>query len=162
MERYRWAGIVLVVLGLAALVWAGPALAQAPGEVTRDEINEVARELYCPTCAGINVAVCEIQACQDMRAVIATKLAAGESKEEIKRYFVAQFGQKVLAKPEQRGINLVLAWLLPGAALLAALAAALLWLRRAVAAGPPPAPAPPPLSDSYQDRLERELQRLDG
>ncbi len=55
---------------------------------------------------------CELQACIQMREVIAQKLMAGESKQQIKAYFVQQYGDVVLGAPEAQGFN-SLVWLLP-------------------------------------------------
>jgi len=84
MKRVFW--MTLVVLTLAAL-GSVPALAQEP---TPNEINAVAKELWCPLCNGVRLDNCELQACVRMREVIAQQLVAGESKEEIKAYFTQQ------------------------------------------------------------------------
>jgi cytochrome c-type biogenesis protein CcmH len=154
---------ILVVAALLLAVMGGgvahPVLAQEPRGVSRDQVNEVARELYCPLCTGLSVDVCEIQVCVQMRDVIADKLAAGESKEEIKAYFVEQYGQKVLAQPEKRGVNLI-AWILPGLFVVGGLTAAALWLKQRPVTTL--AASSPGLSDEDRERLERELQRLDS
>jgi cytochrome c-type biogenesis protein CcmH len=51
-----------------------------------------------------------------MRVFIRSRIAAGDSKSEIKDKLVAQFGESVLAAPPKRGFNL-LVWLAPMAAL---------------------------------------------
>lgn len=160
MNGLRWQ--IVIAAGLVVLALAGvirPVTAQGPDGVTRDQVNEVARDLYCPLCTGLSVDVCEIQVCEQMREVIAQKLAAGESKEQIKAYFVEQYGQKVLGQPEKRGINLI-AWILPGALVVGGLSGAALWLRqRALSAVPPPTVE---LSPEARERLDRELKRLDS
>lgn len=80
------------------------ALAQTPEEAVT--VNEVAQELYCPLCSGLTVDVCELEVCDDMREVIQERLDAGESTEDIKSYFVEQYGQKVLGKPSTEGFHL--------------------------------------------------------
>ncbi|HYN88175.1 MAG TPA: cytochrome c-type biogenesis protein CcmH [Ardenticatenaceae bacterium] len=160
MNGVRWQiGVVAVLLLVLAAGAAAPLQAQEPEGVTRDDVNAVADGLYCPLCTGISVDVCEIQICQQMRDVIAQKLAAGESEEQIRAYFVEQYGQKVLAQPEKRGVNLI-AWVLPGAFLLAGLGGAIMWLRSRP--DRPAATAFRPVADGYTERLERELQRLDS
>ena len=76
------------------------------------EIDAVAKELWCPLCNGVRLDNCELQACIQMREVIAQKLAAGESKEQIKAYFVQQYGDVVLGTPSREGFNLVV-WIFP-------------------------------------------------
>ena len=51
-----------------------------------------------------------------MRAFVQERIAAGDTKSEIKDKLVAEFGESVLAAPPSEGFNL-LAWVLPFAAL---------------------------------------------
>ena len=52
-----------------------------------------------------------------MEALIGEKLAQNESGEEIIQFFVAQYGEQVLAEPPKQGFNLVL-WVLTPIAIL--------------------------------------------
>ena len=78
---------------------------------------ELEGELVCPTCHTTldqsNAAVA-----LRMKQYVRTRIAAGDTKSEIKDQLVAQFGKGVLAAPEQSGFDL-LAWVLPIAGLLA-------------------------------------------
>lgn len=85
--------------------------------ITRDEINVVAREIWCPLCSGVRLDVCELQACNQMREEIAIQLAQGADTEEIKSYFLAQYGPQILGEPPRSGFNW-LAWIVPFASLL--------------------------------------------
>ena len=92
-----------------------------------------------------------------MRAFIRARIAAGDSKQEIKDALVAQFGQTVLAEPPKRGFDL-LAWVLPLAGLLSAAAivgyATWRWSRR---------PAEDePLDPEDERRLDDALARFEG
>ena len=87
------------------------------GEISADEVNEVARELWCPLCSGVRLDGCELKACDQMKDEIALKLESGEDLDSIKNYFVAQYGPQVLGEPPREGFNL-LAWILPIVALL--------------------------------------------
>ena len=91
----------MLLLALAALT-AAPASAQTP---TPNEINAIAKELWCPLCNGVRLDNCELQACIQMREVIAEKLTAGAGKEEIKAYFVTQYGDVVLGAPSSEGFQ---------------------------------------------------------
>lgn len=99
---------LLLVTGIWGALALG-ALAQTP---TPNEINEIAKDLWCPLCNGVRLDNCELQACIQMKEVIAQKLAAGESREQIKAYFVEQYGDVVLGAPSTQGFNR-LAWILP-------------------------------------------------
>lgn len=105
-------GALLLLIGLLLLP-ALPAGAQDP--VTDDDVNEVARDLYCPVCENTPLDVCPTQTCQDWRDEIRTQLRQGRSEEEIRQYFVERHGVQVLDAPPRRGFNL-LAWLLPALA----------------------------------------------
>ena len=78
---------------------------------------ELEGELVCPTCrttldqSNAPVAI-------RMKAFVRERIAAGDTKSEIKEQLVAQFGKGVLAAPEKEGFDL-LAWVLPVAGLLA-------------------------------------------
>jgi cytochrome c-type biogenesis protein CcmH len=63
-----------------------------------------------------------------MKAFVRERIAAGDTKSEIKDRLVAQFGKGVLAAPETEGFDL-LAWVLPVAGLIAggAVLSFLLW-----------------------------------
>lgn len=91
-------------LGLAAgdIVWQQDGVPRQP---TDDEVNAVAKQLYCPVCENIPLDVCPTLACEQWRGVIRDKLAAGWDEEQIKTYFVNQYGDRVLATPPVRGLN---------------------------------------------------------
>ncbi len=161
LTRLAPALVTLWVLTLLVLTSA----ASAQGVDEAPTVNEVASELYCPLCTGMSVDVCPLEVCIDMRRIIAERLEAGEEPEQIKRYFVEQYGQKVLGRPSTEGFHLA-AWLIPFVVLVGALGTTAAWLRsRPAARADPRATVPPPKHDDdgdpYSARLERELQRLD-
>ncbi|MDX1415679.1 MAG: cytochrome c-type biogenesis protein CcmH [Candidatus Promineifilaceae bacterium] len=110
--------IVLFILALTTL--SLPVFAQDNG-VTDDEVNEVAKDIYCPVCESTPLDVCGTQACADWRELIRTKLNEGQSRQEIFEYFARQYGDGVLADPPQRGISLIILWILPVVLLLVGL-----------------------------------------
>jgi cytochrome c-type biogenesis protein CcmH len=108
----RRAGLAL----LAALLLAAPSAAAA----SRPTVADLEDEVVCPTCkTTLDMSTAPIA--DRMRAFIRARIAAGDSKQEIKDALVAQFGRNVLAEPPKRGFDL-LAWLLPLAGLLSAAA----------------------------------------
>jgi cytochrome c-type biogenesis protein CcmH/NrfF len=70
-----------------------------------DAVNAIARQLYCPVCENIPLDVCPTQACAQWRALIREKLAQGWTEEQIKAYFVEQYGVRVLNEPPRQGWN---------------------------------------------------------
>lgn len=165
IRRFGWC----LLLALVLLVVALPVWAQESGDkvVTDDEVNEVAKEVYCPVCESTPLDVCETQACADWRELIREKLAQGQTKQEIFAYFANQYGDRVLATPPAKGLNLIL-WLWP---VVAVLVGGFLFIRymrnlRATAVADmgegKNVPTTPPASsqDDYAARIEKELKEI--
>src|SRR5512139_417847 len=53
---------------------------------TDDEVNRIAKQLYCPVCESTPLDVCPTEACRQWRDLIRTMLAEGKSEAEIKQY----------------------------------------------------------------------------
>jgi len=153
---FAWATLALGLL----LVLARPAAAQNPTP-SDDEVNRIARQLYCPVCENTPLDVCPTEACRQWRALIRQQLAQGWTEAQIKQYFVTQYGARVLAEPPRQGFNWLI-YLLPpliiltGAALL--LRAMRAWTQP-TAASPAPGSAAEPPQDEYAARLEEELRK---
>lgn len=81
-----------------------PIFAQG-GTPTDDEVNRIARQLYCPVCENTPLDVCPTEACRQWRELIRQMLAEGKSEEEIKQYFVEHYGARVLSEPPRQGFN---------------------------------------------------------
>ena len=84
----------------------------AQESISDDEVNEVAKELYCPVCESTPLDVCPTQACIDWREEIREMLASGDDKQAIINSFAGQYGDRVLATPPTRGFGW-LAWIMP-------------------------------------------------
>ncbi len=95
-------GIIIILLFCIVLEVGAQTPPPTPSD---DQINAIAGELYCPVCENIPLDVCGTQACEQWRGVIRDKLAEGWSKEQIKQYFVDQYGDRVLAAPPAKGFN---------------------------------------------------------
>lgn len=129
--------------------------------VSDDDVNDVAKGLYCPVCESTPLDACPTQACADWRELIRQQLESGMTEAEIYAYFAAQYGDGVLAAPPRRGINLIL-WLSPLAALLVGgffFARSLRSLRNQPPPQPTIQPASQPTSD-YITLIENELKEL--
>lgn len=113
----RIANFSLLVAVFAALVLAliahVPAVAQGPTP-TDDEVNRIAKQLYCPVCESTPLDVCPTEACRQWRELIRTMIADGKSEAEIKQYFVEHYGARVLAEPPNRLVT----YLVPALAIL--------------------------------------------
>jgi cytochrome c-type biogenesis protein CcmH len=126
---------------------------------TQDEINAVARQLFCPVCENTPLDVCPTEACEQWRDVIRTRLMEGQSEEEILDYFAVMYGDSVLAQPPARQ---VFAWLMPVVIVLAAFVALAFWLRSSthpqlVTVTTEVMEERPYEMDLYIERIEKEL-----
>lgn len=148
----RW-----LFVALSLLIVTGMARAQTPAPSDND-VNRVAKQLYCPVCENIPLDVCPTPACAQWRETIREKLAQGWTDQQIEDYFATQYGDRVLASPPASGLN-VLVWVLPPLAL--AVGAFILWrfLRGHMRPFVAPSTVPPsPPSGEYAARLEEELK----
>ena len=134
--------------------------------------QDVAGDLMSPACPGRTLLNCTSSQAEQWRELIRQKLAQGESKEQILRYFVDIGGEGILAAPPKQGFALT-AWLLPlfvmvnGAGLIVVLTRR--WARRrpqadmrAMTDDITAASSAHPVSDPYLDRLHRELKEFDN
>jgi cytochrome c-type biogenesis protein CcmH len=148
---------LLAALGLV-LVLAAPAAASE----RHPTLGELEGEVMCPTCkTTLDQSTSPIA--DRIRAFISTRVEAGDTKSEIKRKLVAQFGPAILSSPSKHGFNL-LAWVLPlvGLGLGAFVLGALAW-RWSRGRGPTPAAAGGPAIDpELERRLDEELARYDS
>ncbi len=146
------------VVLLAALALAGPALASE----RHPTLGELEGEVMCPTCkTTLDQSTAPIA--DRIRQFITARIAAGDTKSEIKSKLVDQFGQAVLAEPSKHGFNL-LAWVLPFAGLgVGAVALGLLAWRWSRTRAPVAAAGGDAEIDHELDRrVDEELARFDG
>jgi cytochrome c-type biogenesis protein CcmH len=160
MKRLWFLPFLLLVL---ALVAGSPASAQ-DSFPSDDDVNRVAKKLYCPVCPNTPLDVCETQACKDWREEIRVQLSAGWSEAEVTSYFVERYGERVLAEPERGGFT-SLVWILPVVAFVAGLAIVVQVLRSWRARRQQAASAALPtesarIAPEVRARIERELQEL--
>jgi cytochrome c-type biogenesis protein CcmH len=97
----------LFALALALLLPAGTHASEE-----RPTQAELERELICPVCEPATLDQSDSQIARNMKSFIARRIAAGDTKSEIKDKLVDQFGPQVLAAPPRSGFNW-LAWILP-------------------------------------------------
>jgi cytochrome c-type biogenesis protein CcmH len=156
---------VLALTAVAlALAGAGGALA-AEAPPTPSDVED---EVLCPTCET-TLDQSNSPVARRMKAFIRARIAAGDSKDEIKAKLVEDFGEQILASPPREGFNL-LAWWLPlaglGAGALAVGALAWRWSRsrepEPESVGEPEPQASPELDPALERRLDEELARFEA
>jgi len=157
--------IFLLILVLAAsLIVVGIAYAQGEQPVypTDNDVNLVAKKLYCPVCPNTPLDVCETKACQDWRAQIRDQLSSGWTEQQIIDYFVAQYGERVLAEPQRKGFT-SLVWFLPVIVVLIGLGIVYEILRnwKKQKLAPAPAASTSSISKDVLEKIEREIRELD-
>ncbi|GIK27125.1 MAG: hypothetical protein HND48_16895 [Chloroflexi bacterium] len=99
--RKRSAARAMLALALliAVVVAVGLAAAQDTSTVTANDVNEIAKTLYCPVCENIPLDTCPTAACEDWRYEIRLMLEDGFTPDEIKADFVRRFGDRVVGTP---------------------------------------------------------------
>lgn len=145
-----------LTLLLAVALLLSPAAGASELKPTPAELES---ELVCPVCET-TLDVSDAPVALRMKAFIRARIAAGDTKSQIKAQLVDQFGTAVLAVPPRKGFDLV-AWLLPLAGLLVGIVAvgALAWRWSRVRGGAPPEdgeaePLDPVLEQRLDDALE--------
>ncbi|MEA2404291.1 MAG: cytochrome c-type biosis protein CcmH [Thermoleophilaceae bacterium] len=151
----RRAMALMVVL----LALAGPGAAMAAA-CPRTTVGDVEDEVMCPVCGTpLNLATDSPQARRE-RVFIQGLVDRCKSKGEIKTALAAEFGDRVLALPDDSGFGLT-AYLVPALGLLLGIAgitlAAMRWRRTPRGGGGEAAGAPPDPHDAA--RLDADLER---
>lgn len=148
MRRLGAIGLVVT-----AVLLATPAAALACNGWTEPDMQT---QLMCPTC-HLRLDESNSVIADQIRGFVHQKCVAGWPAARVRSTLVAQFGPEILAAPPKRGFDL-LAWVVPGAVLLAGAAVAgglaLRWSR--IRAGPQP-PPPPPVDAALAARIDADL-----
>ena len=151
MKRFLLTAVILLFLA---------PVSTAVASESQPTLAEIESEVVCPTC-HTTLDQSSSAVANRMRTFIRARIAAGDTKSEIKRKLVDDFGEQVLASPPKRGFNL-LAWVLPPVLVVAAGAIlavlAVRWSRRRDPAPPQAAPPDPELDR----RIDDELAKLEG
>jgi cytochrome c-type biogenesis protein CcmH len=164
-NKYWLASGLALVLGLIVVAMAS---AQQPQPTpSDDQVNAIAKQLYCPVCENTPLDVCGTTACAQWRELIRQKLADGWGEQAIKDYFVQQYGARVLGSPPPKGLN-VLVYVIPPLAMVAGVyilyRAYRSWKRPVQPAPIEPTTQPSPtgmdaLQDDYIRRLEEQVRK---
>lgn len=123
---------------LAALLYSAPALADSKlpaAHLANEQLADPRQEakaralmdsIRCLVCEGQSVADSDAEMAGDMRALIRSRIAAGESPDAVRDWLVERYGQRISFAPDLGGSTLILwaapllllaglAWLLRGA-----------------------------------------------
>ncbi len=153
----------LTTIGVSLIVAAALAPATAAGAPQqRVSLTDIENDVMCVVC-NTPLAVSQSPQADAERQFIRGLIARGETKAQIERALVGQYGPSVLALPPAHGFNLTI-YVLPPAILVAGIAALALvlprWRRRTRAApGVAADGAAAPLEPADQRRLDEDLAR---
>jgi cytochrome c-type biogenesis protein CcmH len=125
-------------------------------------IRDIESNLIAPCCWTQPISEHPSEISDLIRTEVREMVAEGKSRDVILDYYVARYGERILAAPRARGIN-VLAYAAPFAALI--LGGGGLFLLRGKRRLHAPAAAAtsqlPPNDNRYNDIIEKELRELD-
>jgi cytochrome c-type biogenesis protein CcmH/NrfF len=147
-------------LAVTAAVWlvlvASPLAAAEPQDVA----NDIADEVMSPFCPGVTLLECPSSQSYELRGQILGWVEKGWGKERIMDRLEQQFGSGIRATPRGGGSGLI-AWVVPGLAVAAAVGVMALLLRRWGRAGTRGDEAiDTPISEEDRLRLSDELEAI--
>ena len=150
-------GIILLIIILSF----------SPARANAATASDLSKQFICQCGCNMVLLNCshvECMARNTMATLIEQTLARGQSEEQIIQFFVAQYGEQVLAAPPKRGFNLM-AWTLPFTAILfggmVICTALKKWVRREVHSRTADIAEACESDEKYQHQLEQELERFD-
>lgn len=156
----------IIIFGLALLTLLLSDRSVSAQYHNEEALQQAAREIYdlimCPLCAGQTIAQSNNETSAQMRDLVLKKLRQGETQEEILQYFESRYGERIMAKPNKKGFNLIL-WVLPFVLVLLA-AISIYFLIRRWSSRDQAIPVDHFDEDQpseYQERLEKELKQFD-
>lgn len=125
----------LAAVALAIVVGASLLLGRTDGGPATDaeRAQRLTEQLLCPVCDGLAVADSPSSTARAIAADVRHRVAAGETDDDIRRAYVAQYGEWILLAPAASGLGAVV-WRLPLGVLIVA-TAAMAWTLRRRAAG---------------------------
>jgi cytochrome c-type biogenesis protein CcmH len=147
------------ILILSLLIFGSPTLWAADlTDAQEQEARAIEGLLIAPCCWRQPVSAHFSPASDEVRADVRERLASGSTREEILDSYVAEYGEKILAKPTTKGFN-ALAYYLPAIFLLigAAVAAVVIKKLRPGGVGSAARPAAVKVKSKYAEQLDREL-----
>ncbi len=153
----RLAAAVLAVAVVAVAVAGSAAAAPRP----RASLIQIENDVMCVVCHE-SLAVAQAPEAYSERNYIRSLILQGETRQQIEKNLVLQYGPSVLALPPAHGFNL-LVYVVPPLVLLLGIVTLVLtiprWRERARRAAAAPRADPPALDPSDAHRLDEDLAR---
>lgn len=115
-----------IVAGAALIV----GVSGETGSATEGErVSALASTIRCPQCRGQSVAESNVAIAREIRGDIRTRVAAGESDDQIRQVYIDRYGRSIVLTPDASGFT-GLVWIVPVVAAGAAVAAVALAFQR--------------------------------
>ncbi len=141
-------------------------MAQSVNPLSNERVRRIGDQLLCMCGCGSSITGCNMLHChfsEPARDKILALVNAGSTDQQILDAFVKEYGVQILLKPPAEGFNLV-GWLMPFAGVLIGLL--IVWyvirrLRRPTPVAAGPARADDAVLARYQDRIDKDLEKLD-
>ena len=116
MKKFKLISLFVIISVL--IIFTGSVAADEPIPTpSEDDVNNIAKNMFCPKCENTPLDVCGTEACEFWREEIADLLMLGYSEDEIYDYFYERHGDIVLSIPRLKGFNLFI-YVIPAVALL--------------------------------------------
>lgn len=100
--------LLIALIAATILVAPGRISAQAasPSDSALDaQTTAIASQLRCPVCQGLSIQDSPADLAKQMRAIARQQLAEGRSPEDVRRYFIARYGEWILMAPPTHGFS---------------------------------------------------------
>jgi cytochrome c-type biogenesis protein CcmH len=145
--------VIFIILGAFPIISAE----NTPNEAL---IRDIEKNLIAPCCWNQPISEHYSQVSEQMRQEVREMVAQGKSRDEILDYYVAKYGERILAIPRPKGIN-ALAYILPWTALILGALGLYFLLRKRRSPGPVAVASQPASDNDYSSIIEKELKELD-
>jgi cytochrome c-type biogenesis protein CcmH len=152
--------LLLAALFALSVVFITSLTVHAQGPTpTDDEVNRIAKKLYCPVCENTPLDVCPTEACRQWREQIRQMLAEGKSEDEIIQYFIVTYGVRASGDPP----NKLASYLVPAVAILLGVVILIrgfqMWMKPSKTEAGRAGIEAQPVQDEYFAILEEELKK---
>ena len=113
----RWTALIALIVAMPALADSNLPPARYANVQLADPANEakaraLMEELRCLVCQGQSIADSNAEMAGDMRSLVRTRIAAGESPDSIRAWLIKSYGDYVTYDPPMSGVSAPL-WIAP-------------------------------------------------